>query len=189
MKTRIHFFGLTMVMMAMSFVGCPSRYITPTADMGVHAFVYNPADEVYTRFYTSPDGEMLQHEITLAPADTVQVIKWQNGEYPVPNEQYDSEYNDLHVRKLSNKATAYVLRSAFVILNGQTIAWEYFPSRYYAQEGTQNHELPYIEQVIDTLLLYYPESVVAIDDLQEHSIYNDKSGSTPPSITINDTDE
>lgn len=70
-------------------------------------------------------------------------------------------------------------------MNGQTITCDHFPSRYYAKTGTQTNELPYIEQVIDTLLIYYPESVVGIDDLQEHSIYNEKSISIPPVITIN----
>lgn len=76
----------------------------------------------------------------------------------------------------------YVLRSSAVIVNGQQIAWDRLPTQYYVDAQS---ELPYLEQVIDTLLLHYPEKVVVIDDLQEHSIYNDKSYLNPPSIQIN----
>ena len=173
MNTKKFLRLLAITFIVMSFAGCPSRYMPPVADTDTYAYIYSPADTLYLRFYTRQEGNVLKHETMLAPSNI-------QGEVP-----YDSEYNDLHIRKSGNKVTSYVFRCSCIIVNGQTITCDHFPSRYYAETGTQTNELPYIEQVIDILLIYYPESVVGIDDLQEHSIYNEKSISIPPVITIN----
>lgn len=183
MKTKTYFRLLAFASLMLTLTGCPG-HMPPSPDTNVHAFIYNPEDEVNTRFYSVTDGELEKHEIVLSPSTTPQVIQWFNGEQLVLGWTYDSEYNDLYVQKKSNNAKAYVLKSAFVVVNGQSVVWEYFPSKTVGT-GTP-HDLPYIEQVIDSLLVYYPESVVVIDDLQEHSIFNDKAGSNPPSITINE---
>lgn len=183
MKTNKLFSLLTIAVLVVTLTGCPG-HMPSSSDTSVAAYIYSPADEVYTRFYRVPDGKLEKHEFTLSPSSTVQVIKWFNGENLIVNWEYDSEYNDLHVQKKSNNTNTYVLRSAYVVLNGQTVVWEYFPSRYAQTEQTNG--LPYIEQVIDSLLVHCPNSVVVIDDMQEHSIYNDKAGSAPPSITINE---
>ena len=182
MKKSIYF--LAIIFVAMSFAGCPGKYIDPAPSTDTHAYIYNPADSVYVRFYTMPDGVRFKTEMTLTASEVAQVVEWYGGYSQIyGDKEYDSEYNDLHIQKKSNEATAYVLRSAYVIVNGQTITWDHFPSRYYDIGGSV---LPYIEQVIDTLLVHYPDAVIAIDDLEEHSIYNDKAGMAPPSITIND---
>ena len=60
------------------------------------------------------------------------------------------------------------------------ITWDRFPSKHY----NENSSLPFIEQVIDSLLKHFPETVIRIDDLLEYSIYNSRELSTPPSIII-----
>ena len=83
---------------------------------------------------------------------------------------------------MAGNGAAYVLRSSGVVLNGEMVAWGHFPSKYYLQEN--NTSFPFIEQVIDTLLVHSPETVICVNDMQEHSIYNDRILSTPPTITI-----
>ena len=186
MNTKKFLRLLAITFVVMSFAGCPSRYMPPVADTDTYAYIYSPADTLYLRFHTRQEGNVLKHETMLAPSNIAQVVQWYSGHSKIQGEvPYDSEYNDLHIRKSGNKVTSYVFRCSCIIVNGQTITCDHFPSRYYAETGTQTNELPYIEQVIDTLLIYYPESVVGIDDLQEHSIYNEKSISIPPVITIN----
>lgn len=171
------------VIAAVVMQGCPS-HMPETPDTDVSAWFYAPADSVYMRYYTMKDSGEEKHEISFAPNNKAQFIKWWSGSSKIAGDKaYDSEYNDLHVRKKTNIAPAYVMRSGWVIINDQQIAWDYFPSKYYGLNGPTN--LPFIEDVIDSVCAYYPEAVIVIDDLKEHSINNDATLSSPPSIRMN----
>jgi hypothetical protein len=162
--------------------GCPST-LPPNPDTDIYAYIYSPVDSVYTRYYSMPDGKRQKHEQQLVPSSKVHAIEWYSGHSKIYGEDYTPEYNDLHVRKIGNNGTVYVLRSNSVVVNGEVVAWDHFPSKYYNQDASLS-SFPYIEQVIDSLLIYFPETIVLIDDLQEHSIYNDRLSSAPPSVSI-----
>ena len=181
MKAKTFVVAMIMPLVAMTFQSCPGQMI-PVPETDMYAYVYNPDDSIYVRFYTHKDDQLQKHEMSIEPDKKVRPIQWYSGNLPYNNESYNSENNDLHIRKINQNAVVYVLRSSAVIVNGRQIAWDRLPTQYYVDAQS---ELPYLEQVIDTLLLHYPEKVVVIDDLQEHSIYNDRSYLDPPSIQLN----
>ncbi len=183
MKKRFITFliALSTILVAMTFQSCPS-HMAPVPETDMYAYVYNPEDSIYVRLYTLEDNQLQKHEMNLRPYMTVLPLQWYSGFIPSNNESYDSEKNNLHIRKINSNAVVYVLRSSAVIINGQQIAWDKLPTKY---DTDAQSELPYLEQIIDSILVHFPETIVVIDDLQEHNIYNDKSYLTPPSIQIN----
>ena len=181
MKAKTFIVAMIIPLVAMTFQSCPGR-MAPVPDTDMYAYVYNPEDSIYVRFYTLKDEQLQKHEMSIEPDKEVHPIQWYSGDLPYNNESYNSENNDLHIRKINQNAVVYVLRSSAVIVNGQQISWDRLPTTY---DTDAQSELPYLEQVIDTLTLHFPETIVVIDDLQEHSIYNDKSYLNPPSIQIN----
>ena len=189
MKTKSSIRMFLLVFMTMLFVGCPSHYISddyPETD--ISAYIYSPADSLYLRYYTVPQGKSLQvHEDTLWPSYAIRRIDWYSAQSPIFGEfKYDTEYNDLHAKKLSNETVSYVMRYPGVIINGKTYSWEEFLTRDYTSgEESPSSSLPYIEQVIDTLIIYFPDAVVLLNDQKEHSIFNKKDLGALPSITIN----
>ena len=168
-------------MLALIFQGCPGTF-GPALENDIYAYLYTPADSVYVRYYyIQGDREHQKHEDICAPSKGVTVIKWYS-DIQGDSALHDDEYHNLHVRKLSNQTPAYVLLCQYVTINGMKISWTYLPSRYYDPDNST--EFPFIEQVIDSLLIHYPETVVSIDDMQEQSIHSNKSLAKPVSIQI-----
>ena len=181
MKAKTFVVAVIMPLVAMTFQSCPGR-MAPVPDTDMYAYVYNPEDSIYVRLYTLEDNLLQKHEMNLRPYMTVLPLQWYSGFIPSNNESYDSEKNNLHIRKINSNAVVYVLRSSAVIINGQQITWDRLPTKY---DTDIQRKLPYLEQIIDSILVHYPEKVIVINDSQEHSIYNDKSYLNPPSIQIN----
>lgn len=66
MKAKTFVVAMIMPLVAMTFQSCPGQMI-PVPETDMYAYVYNPDDSIYVRFYTRKDDQLQKHEMSIEP--------------------------------------------------------------------------------------------------------------------------
>ena len=64
MKAKTFVVAMIMPLVAMTFQSCPGQMI-PVPETDMYAYVYNPDDSIYVRFYTRKDDQLQKHEMSI----------------------------------------------------------------------------------------------------------------------------
>ena len=190
MKTRnllisnIICLGLTLGLSSCGWFMSPVQ--THTDEYSGSAFIYSPKDSIYYRSYDIyPNGQRKLEEVLHPSQQYGNRVEWNSLSLSdtLKNER-DKELHYLHIKKLTNQGLAYVIEGYGIHINNQRyiyIQWEaQGDSTTYTNPATGITEdipvqalptPPYsLQQVIDTLLEYYPQYVKVIDDTEEYLI-------------------
>lgn len=151
-------------------------------------WLYSPADSVYITSYldilTNPKKTIHYH---IPDSCFAMQYEWQcpwNTD-PVP---YDEKYHALHLRKLSNRDTTFVITDdPNFYLNGVKCHYKsWIIPQYLHGEPDSLRSMYSFRQIIDSLRVHYPHLVTIITDTEEH-IFDEMQipNSRPrPGITI-----
>lgn len=193
MRAKEHVSILILCTITLCMQGCPAfiNQVQNEYHQGIPnvIWLYSPADSVYLTSYcdvlTTPKKKKCYH----AP-DSCFAMQYV-WECPGPNDPltYDERYHTLHLRKLSNRDTAFVIiGDPNFYLNGVKCKFSLWIIPQYLYREADSLRTTYsFKQIIDSFRVHYPHRIDTILDTNEH-IYDEiqmPNKEPLPSITIN----
>ena len=159
---------------ALCLQGCPINQLQNNYSKGVpnRIWIYSPADSVSVTMYTcenlitkkyrycyTPDSCFAMYYLWHSPEDTVSGI-------------YDEYDYGLHLRKMSNIDTTYVITgSSWFYLNSMKCYYGLWIIPQYLYTEPDSLRTTYsFKQILDSLRVHYPNLVTPITDTEKHVI-------------------
>lgn len=189
MKTKQLILPIALVTVAMVFQACPIPGPSPdyvdtshTKEYRAHAYIFTPEDSISVMWYD------VNHRVnydTLLPSPYLQEAHWISTEsmfyHMLKDEKYSEKYNTLHLKKLSNKATATVIEGHRLYVNNELVRYEDWRdpadtitvSNILMEEQILSH--PYVtppcslETLLQELRKQYPEILSNMEDCEWHT--------------------
>ncbi len=203
MKTIMVLTTLLLIATSCELIMSPNQ--TSTNEYSGSVCIYSPQDSIYVRTYGGNISALYKYEYTKAPSNYVTTAGWVSLSLTdTLRKKRDEELHYLHIKKLSNNSLTYVIEGYGIKINDQRYwykSWENpGDTLFYTDPATgkrdtivKNVQAPPcpIQQVIDSLLVHYPEHVKVIDDMEGHRIgdYELVKSENEPRIYINFNEE
>lgn len=184
MRRNVFLTNIVLCAIALCLQGCPGACSfseegawhdeEPPIEKGVQ--IYAPQDSVYTRHYQDYTNRNYKKlELQYAPNDTLLIgIMWEVRPYPKPSPD-DSEYQELHIRKLTDNGTIFIINGAMgFYINGTACGFNVWDTTTLYGKEHRDIAVKYTaRQIVDSIRTNYSHLVIAINDTIEHSFHQE----------------
>lgn len=174
MRRNVFLTNIVLCTIALCLQGCPEvnppSYHYEFRQSHGNVWIYSPMDSLYTYSYSNIEDNPRKEAYYYAPNnDYIMQGTWYTPEER-ENVAYDEKYHALHVRKLSNKDTTFVISgsSNFYLNDIKCYYGTWIIPEYLYGEPDSLRTMYSFRQIIDSLRVHYPHLITTIVDTEEH---------------------